>query len=542
MKRPTKCPLCGGQIIKVTNAVTKNSYYKCSNEKCHFVLGETYTEAEFYLQGKSLKTICLKCHTPLTIANGPHGLYARCFECSCDSEPTSYNGKVYYKWANTHKAGVKDEIKNLIHAFEAENVEDELYDFETYIALNQSKEKEVKETPTRYGAEEEITPVKTETKAETTLEKVLSVVESDIKKTFTAHSVASKLNIDDTLARNTLARLKSLNLVKVVHYLPSKKDSRFLFMRYQAIEGPGTEIRLYFTGEGYDSAYSFCKEKKKTIMTSEVIKYLSDNNIKWVPLRKSKGICKGYSETDLSNALNYVTYGSTKSKQLELPMTPQKSAETSDKKTIQTVNKGDIKSQIISTLQSDLNKSYTTKQLAEVLSLDGSSVKNVLKILKNEKMVKIVGWAPEKRRQGATALKYQLVESSLPKFKVTVDNNLYSTVGQFFKKRLKNKKTLSLKEAMEKVENLESIPLIINQKAFIGYPVATLRETFKDYMTTPVSKTRKKVANVSSKRVKKEASTPEEIQAAVLVSNPVQKKSFLSMFSSIFKNKEKVHS
>ena len=522
MKRPTKCPICGGQITKVTNAVTKNSYYKCSNEKCHFVLGENYTEAELYLQGKSLETICLKCHNPLTIANGPHGLYARCFNCSCDTEPTSYNGKIYYRWANTHKAGVKDEIKSLIKAFESENTEDELYDFETYIAISQPKE-ESKE------------PLKEGTNEETTSEKILSIIRENINKSFTARNLASKLNRDLTLVRNTLANLKKSNLVKVVNYVPSKKSDKYLIMYYQAIEGPAEPAKLYVTGEGYDSVYSFCKKNRRLSLASTVIKHLDSNKVQWVPLCKSKGICKGYSETDLSNALNYVIYGDTKTKQLSLPMSNKKAAKTP-------ASKGEIRDQIISAFQKDLNKSYTTKQLAQVLSLDGSSVKNVLRILKNEKMVKIVGWAPEKGKQGATSLKYQLVESNLPKFKVTVDNNLYLTLGQFFKKRLKNKKTLTLKEATEKVEHLKSVPLIINQKAFVGYPVSALRETFKDYMTAPTPRAHKKTSKVSSGKVRKSVSTPEEIQAAVLVSNPVQKKSFLSMFSSIFKSKEKVHS
>ena len=102
-RRPRKCPICGSKITRVTNAVTKNSYFKCSNNECSFVLGENYTDAEFNLQGTILKATCLKCNKPLVVVNGPRGLYPKCVHCSCDSEPTFYNGKkgkhpVFAKW------------------------------------------------------------------------------------------------------------------------------------------------------------------------------------------------------------------------------------------------------------------------------------------------------------------------------------------------------------------------------------------------------------------------------------------------------------
>ena len=106
-RRPEKCPLCGSKITKVVNAITKNFYYKCSNNNCHFALGTEYTDAEYYLQGQTLQTGCISCSKNLTIVNGPNGLYARCFNCNCDSESTCYNGKVYSKWVNANRKNVK---------------------------------------------------------------------------------------------------------------------------------------------------------------------------------------------------------------------------------------------------------------------------------------------------------------------------------------------------------------------------------------------------------------------------------------------------
>ena len=179
-KRPTRCPICGGKITRVTNAVTKNSYFKCSNEGCHFVLGENYTDAEYYLQGRTLNTICIKCHNPLEVANGPHGLYARCFKCDCDVKPTTYNGKTYQRWANTHKLGVSEEIESLIKNFNAKEVvaEDKLYDFEAFISS--SPEKTTQKEPQQ---------------KDTICEKILTYLKSDLSKGRTAEDISEDLDI-----------------------------------------------------------------------------------------------------------------------------------------------------------------------------------------------------------------------------------------------------------------------------------------------------------------------------------------------------------
>jgi hypothetical protein len=211
------------------------------------------------------------------------------------------------------------------------------------------------------------------------------------------------------------------------------------------------------------------------------------------------------------------------------------------------------KEKIVSVLKDNLSTPFTADRIAREIGASVPYTSAILKELKKAREIKVVGWDMQKGTSGATALKYQMSESPLPKFKTTVDNNLYLTVRQFYKKKLRGKRVLSLPKAENIVENLPVIPLIINQRAYAGYAVSDLKEAFKDYIeVSPVSFKRR-----TSKKVK---SLPVEVEAAMLVSrevpeatatisveetsgkvsNPIsKKKSLFSTISSLFK-KEKV--
>lgn len=527
MKRPTKCPLCGSKITKVMNATTKNFYYRCSNHKCRFVLGAEYTEAEYYLQGQTLQTGCINCGESLTVVNGPSGLYARCFNCNCDTRPTSYNGKMYPKWVNSNRKNVKEELQSLINEFEAsKNSEDIQYDFDAFIAV---------------PSEQKI-PVKKETFIKpkgTLLSSILEVLQEDLNKPMGASEIGTTIDSHVNSVRTSLLSLRTLGLVKIVSYIENPTGNHT--MLYQVTESPLPELKTYTKEEGYSTIASFLKDnidKYGSIVRAKevLIKGLKDNNVKAVLFNSKKGICSGYPISVMEKIMK---------KQ------PVQTSLNFEEKAVTPAMRGsreEGKAKILKIFQKDTTIPYTMSQIAKIINANKCYTKALIKDLRKDKKLKVVGWDPHEGQPGAIALQYQVTESALPRFKTTVDNNLYVTFKQFYRKKLSGKRVTSMSEAFKKIQNLPVIPLIINQRAYAGYSISDLKETFKKYIETP---------STSVKRIKKAKKTTNlkniDVETAVMisqetkevhsrVSNPLpKKKSLFSSLSSLFK-KEEVHS
>lgn len=515
MRRPTKCPICGSKITKVTNAVTKNSYFKCSNEECQFVLGSDYTDAEFYLQGQVLKTTCLKCNSPLVVVNGPHGLYPRCTHCTCDFEPTFYNGKMYSRWVNARRSSAREEIENLINSFNTEKTtDDELYDFNAFIASTSVKEtSKVKE-----GA--------------TNTEKILSVLLADINTPMGATEINARTEINIASIRTGLLSLRSLGLVKIVGYKANVSGNHSIL--YQSTESPLPEIQTYKKEDGYNTVISFLRDNAdkygSVIRAKEVLtKGLRDAKQEPILFHSSRGICSGYPISVMEKIMNNQCI------QTKLPLEVESAAITGSRR--EGANK------ILNVFRENIKTPYTMSQIAEKINASRCYTKSIIRDLRKAKKLKVVGWEVIENQRGATALQYQLTESPLPKFKTTVDNNLYATFKQFYRKKLKGKRITSMAKAEKEIKNLPVIPLIINQRAYVGYSVADLKETFKKYIEnpTPVKRTCRPKKEVTPVDVETVLMLSQE-ETSKAVSNPIKKKSIFSSFVSLFQKKEKVHS
>jgi hypothetical protein len=96
-----------------------------------------------------------------------------------------------------------------------------------------------------------------------------------------------------------------------------------------------------------------------------------------------------------------------------------------------------------------------------------------------------------------------------------------------------------MKKAEEAIKDLPMIPLIINQRAYVGYSVSDLKKVFKSYISsTSQNPPKKNSLNVEIKTIR----TLTKATKQTNVSNPItEKKSFLKTITSLFK-KEKVHS
>jgi hypothetical protein len=198
-------------------------------------------------------------------------------------------------------------------------------------------------------------------------------------------------------------------------------------------------------------------------------------------------------------------------------------------------------------MQENPEHAYSPAELAQIFStfIENMST-GIIRPLMKSKKIKVVGWDYH-GQQGAVSLKYQVSNSPLPKFKVSVDNHLYLTLRQFYQKRIKNKKSLTFKELEQVARTAAVIPLLINSRAYPAYAVADLKEATANYLK---SSTSKKVKTGTPKKV----SADIDVETAVImsqnleeettfrVSNPIKKKSFFSAITSLFKKKEKVHS
>ena len=258
-KRPEKCPLCGSKITKVMNATTKNYYYKCANDKCHFVLGPNYTEAEFDLQGRRMDTGCIKCGISLTVANGPSGLYPRCFNCDCDSRPTAYNGKTYPKWVNANRKNAKEELKSMIEAHGTRHYEDELYDFEAFIASTKLPHNAESESP-KAENHRQITNKKS-SQPSSLKERIIEVLSEQLTQPMGVADLSKILNAGIPSVRLILFNLRSEGLIKMVGY---KETSAGNFpILYQLKESPLPELTTYNREDGYDTVNSFSHNRVK---------------------------------------------------------------------------------------------------------------------------------------------------------------------------------------------------------------------------------------------------------------------------------------
>ena len=535
-KRPTKCPLCGSNISKVMNATTKNFYYKCSNHKCRFVLGSNYTDAEYYLQGQTLKTGCIKCGESLTVVNGPNGLYARCFHCDCDTRPIFYNGKMYQKWVNANRKNVKEEVNTLINSFKSsENSEDAQYDFDAYIASP------VEEVP--MGNLEQ---------KDTICTKILATLRENKDKPMGATELGILTKTKINSVRTSLLSLRSLGSVKIVNFRENPTGNHTLF--YQSVDSSLPEIKTYTKEDGYNTVGSFLKENAKKygsiVRAKEIlIKGLKDNAVEPVLFHSSRGICSGYPISAMEKIMDKQPIQTSLNFEEEIPQVT--------KSVVSRGSRDESKAKIMGIFQEDTTIPYTMAQIAKKIQANKCYTKALIKELRKSKKIKVVGWDRRAGQPGAVALKYQVTESTLPKFKTTVDNNLYVTLKQFYKKKLSGKRTTSISKAEKAVSHLPVIPLIINQRAYVGYAMADLKEIFKDCLDPSLVSTKKvkKVKRIKKIKRAKEKETFKNIDvetAVVLsqvakeaqsrVSNPMPKrKSIFSSLTSLFK-KEKVRS
>ena len=284
MKKPEICPICGSKVKRVVHATTGNSYYRCSNKDCIFVLGTNYTEAEMHLQGTKLSSECLKCGDKLTVVNGPNGLYAKCPNCDCDSKPIKYQGRLYMKYANAYRENVREEVKLLIRNYQSKKVEKE-FDFEEFIAVPSGNSTSLKKRTSTV-----------EIKGGGTTQAILSVLATDVEMPMNSKYISEKIGKTQSQVRPSLYLMRKSGKIKIVGYDNSCLNPSIL---YQVADSPLPEMRVFSEKEGYISISKFIESNAykyggRNNARAKLMAGIKKANLQPVPYSAEKGICDGY--------------------------------------------------------------------------------------------------------------------------------------------------------------------------------------------------------------------------------------------------------
>ena len=463
-ERLNSCPKCGSKIIKVVNKTTNQSFYKCSNDKCHFRLNEDHSEMDIDLQGTKLNSLCRGCGYPLEVACGPHGLYARCYQCSYDTTP--HNG---VKWANTRYYNTKQELKNLIENYKRESVIDYGFD-ETELQVIKEKQPThipeptviIKPNPVAVAKFKKSTKIKKTTAMETLL---LTMLEHKRKK-FTAEELAECAKVDPATARNYLKQLRETGEVKIVGFIENN-NAGSLTMLYQTKENPMSNIKTVSEEDGYMSTNKFFKENRElfsaSMTSTALIRKVREAGLEMKPLLTSKGVLRGYKVEDLKKLSN--VNQDAEIVQQKLPIeTPKYN------------NSNEIRNCIISYLLKNIERGISSEELKEKLGLPINIVRYNLGRLKSLKKIKIVDTEEPNGKAGYHKSLIQVTSSPLPSLKITKDNKRYMSISNFLSKNKKIKMSVQGASEVLKRAGANQIHISIKNKLCKGYSVEDLNK------------------------------------------------------------------
>ena len=490
-----KCPKCGSKINKVINKKTNQVFFKCSNEKCHFRLNKEYSEMDVDLQGLKLNSVCRGCGYPLEVACGPHGLYARCYQCSYDTNPK----KEMQKWSNARSINVKQEIKALIQQYQKEAITEFGFDEDSCEIIPEHKAEEgLKEekTTSGYNIVKEIEKEKKHKKARShAIEKILLTMLNNKNKMFSAEDLAKQVKIDSATARTYLKQLREAKEIKIVGYIDANNAGP-LTVLYQTKENPKDKVKTVTEEDGYITINKFFKENKNLFMNSTTPTTLQQlikiNGFEMKPLLTSKGILRGYKKEDLLKLSN-------KKEETEKPVVVQQKLSF---KTPRYNSSDEIRNDIISYLKENINRGISSKELKDHFKLPISVIRYNLNRLKTLKKVKVVDTEESEGKAGYPKSLVQVVDSPLPNLKITKDNRRYMSISNFLSKNKKIR--MSVQGASEILEKAgaEKIHISIKNKLCKGYSIEDLNKYLLrrelPEPTTPVVLTKEQETNLFS--------------------------------------------
>ena len=488
------CPKCGAPLNECLNTVTQKHFYKCSNKECHFNLRKCYYEEEIYLQGLQLNTTCGGCGKPLEIAEGPFGLYARCFNCTYDLKPTIVDGNFVNKWANARSSESQKEINDLIIQFKSTREAQKQYGFDEYEII-ETKQVKMNEKSDISITTPELYKLGLNEKPLADCEKIVSVLKSNLSKPFFYSEIFELLKDSiksECAVINHLKTLRNAKIIKIVGF-DNIALSSATRVYYQLQESPLPEAKVYRDDCGYSSISSFFR-KEGTFLTThrtEVARRLRLMNEPFFLIQHDRGFCTGYKIETLKKLYKEVV---NDNKEIAEP--------AKQKINIDTNKEGiNLREEIIKILKKNLNKGYSSVDISKMYNISLQTASDVMRRLANSKDIKIVEFIPNSKER--YIYNYQLNESALPEVKVSTSKDLISLKDFYNKNRdsLKIKNYDKIKDTLKKA-NIKDYPFYSNNRVHKGYKKVELEKLLlekKDKITSPIKAKTKENKNSSNK-------------------------------------------
>ena len=151
-----------------------------------------------------------------------------------------------------------------------------------------------------------------------------------------------------------------------------------------------------------------------------------------------------------------------------------------------------LKEDVLNYLKEDNSRSIDSKELSKVFKCASYTSLNIIKELRNNKLIKMVGIKKDKQNFLCV---YKSIESSTPTVKVVPnDSSLYRPLKKFILSRgMNDEKSYNFIRKYMKKNNIEVVALSIGNGRYCeGYPLAALNEALEAFMNKPKKRTYKK--------------------------------------------------
>ena len=249
-------------------------------------------------------------------------------------------------------------------------------------------------------------------------------------------------------------------------------DNRPLIILYQLKDSPLEELKTKTREDGYDSVTNFyLAHKSSSVSPALITKIIKKNNLEMQPVLYEKGLIKGYKIADLERLC--LKESNEDVVQLTLPL---KQSEIRRETRRKRKDSKLTRKRILEVLESDLNKGMSSLEITKKIKDAGTStIQNNLKLLKDQKKIKIVDLTEPKGPSGFCGFMYQSMKSPLPAIAITKNFNKYGSLKRFYSKY--KKYAIPKEEAEEVIEkaNITKVPLMLSGKVFYAYDMDDLK-------------------------------------------------------------------
>ena len=296
--------------------------------------------------------------------------------------------------------------------------------------------------------------------------KILNELNQNITNPYSSKELYDILQKDITSVcgvTNCLKALREENFVKIVKYEETGSSVKIF---HQLKESPLEEINVKTEGEEYSSISNFFKNTAlySTAIRTLVARKLRSMNEPTFLVQHKEGFYMGYRTSTLKKIAEEIGGNQTSqesSEQLKL------NYESIDEEFTEVAEKS-LRQQIVELFKKDLNRGYSSSEIARLFNTSICSASSVLRATTKAKLMKVVAINPNEKER--YAFKYQLKESPLKEVRIKQYQNTI-TLKDFCNRNKKNLKVKNYRDIQNLLtkENVKYYPIYKNNTLCKGY-------------------------------------------------------------------------